>query len=666
MINTVCSLIVVMLILVVTLFSVKTAFAEITIDGETIHVETDNYKVQFDYGAITYLHNKLTDETYTLSLEPVFNTYALIKGRNQSFSALHSQTIETQKIDSHTTETQFRGGGNEITLVIAIDPNTDELLISGDCVADTLSVYAIQWGIDSLNLSNLRLILPAKSQQVIDANSAIERELFRYPSSHWEAQLAIVESERGGFYVRGTDPTFQFKELDYGRNPDNSFKLGFRTVNHAPWDALTSAKSITWRFNTYAGDWCVPAQIHQDWMEQALEPWSLSDVPAWVSDIGLVISHSRLNPELLPNLAEAVDPTKTLLYLTDWRKDRHPINYPDYTPNERFDEFLKVARQHGFRIMLHASLHDMGPNHPLYPEFQRFQYRDPWTGELTGWKWNEIDNPERNAHINPASSRWRNLIVQRLKEVWEKYNIDAFHLDTSHYVLNDGNGLIEGLNGAQGNALMHKELAEAMPGVIFGGENLHEVTFSRESFAQRGFTKGFVHPINAYLFSPYTRFYGGVKVPGTRDPLYHPFLDTAESQGFLPSLWINKTEILNEPLVQQILPDVSARQALGLTPYFSCNWEPNTRFQYTTRTGEIVTYQRTDSGSLLVLPNTEGFERSLRRYTSANASKPPTLARLQRYNPLGLAPNRYYILDNTPRDFSQLHINSLSPEVLHQ
>ena len=118
---------------------------------------------------------------------------------------------------------------------------------------------------------------------------------------------------------------------------------------------------------------------------------------------------------------------------------------------------------------------------------------------------------------------------------------------------------------------MHKELVEAMPGVVLGGENLHEVTFFRESFAQRGFSKpsvGPVHPINAFLFSPYTRFYGGLKVPGTRDLRYHPFLDIAESQGFLPSLWINKTEILNEPLVQQMLLDVRARQALELTPYF--------------------------------------------------------------------------------------------------
>ena len=102
--------------------------------------------------------------------------------------------------------------------------------------------------------------------------------------------------------------------------------------------------------------------------------------------------------------------------------------------------------------------------------------------KLMGWEWSQTDSPQRAAWINKASSKFRNLLVQRFKKIWEKYPIDALHLDGSHLVVNDANGLIEGLNSAQGNALMHLELAEAMPGVVFGGEHLHEVTFFRESF----------------------------------------------------------------------------------------------------------------------------------------------------------------------------------------
>ena len=636
------------------------ATAQITIDANTIHVETNNYKVQFDYGAITYLHNKLTDETYTLPLEPIFEVHAAILGKTGNFWARGADTVETHKIDANIAESRFQEGGNEIRLVIAVEPNTQDLLITLDGNAETPGVYAIQWAIDNLDLANLRLIVPTQKLQVIDATSVIKGRPFLYPSTSWEAQLAIIEAQNGGAYLRSTDTTFQFKELFYWRFPEK-FGLDIRTQNQAPWDTLTSAESVTWRLNTYTGDWCVPAQIYRDWMEGAFDPWRLSDVPPWVNDIGLVVFHSALNPELLPNLAEVVDPTKTLIYVQDWRKDRHPINYPDYTPHERFDEFLKVARQHGFRVMLHASLHDIAPTHPLYPEFQRYQYRDPRTGELSGWKWDETDDPERNAYISLASSQWRNLLLQEFKTLYEKYNINAFQLDVSHFVLNDANGLIEGLTSAQGNVLMHKELAQAMPGVVFGGEFLHEVTFFRESFALRTETIGPVHPISTFLFSPYTRFFG--RPPSARDPRYHIYLDTAEGQGYLPTLHINKTDMLEIPLLQQVLSGARQWQTLGLIPKVGCDWGPNTLFQYTTRTGETVTHQRTDSGAALVLPNDGGYERV---YGVTQAQTHRSLRHWRAYNDttlLGLDPNRYYILNNTPRDFSQLHINSLSPEV---
>ena len=664
MINAIRILTIVTSILVLSLFYFETAYAEITIDqnGKTIHVETNNYKVQFDYGAITYLHNKLTNETYTLPLEPTFLISAAILGRNENFWARRAHTVIPHKINSHTAEIRLREGDNEIRLVIAIDPDTQDLLITLNGDADFPGVYAIQWAIDNLNISNLRLIAPSEKRQVIDATVAIDHRDFRYPSTYWEAQLAIIEAERGGFYLRSTDTTFRFKNLFYQRHADK-FSLRVRTENQAPWDTLTSAESVTWRLNTYAGNWCIPAQIYRDWMEEAFDPWKLSDMPTWVNNIGFVAVHSTLNKEVLELLAELVDPTKTLLYLTDWREGGHDVNHPDYSnPHERFEGVLETARQHGFRVMLHVNVHNCSPSHPLYPEFKRFQYRHP-NGELSGWLWDDIDHPQRNAHISLASSKWRNLLVQEFKAVWEKYKVDAFFLDTTHYVVNDANGLIEGRTSAEGNVLIHKELAEAMPGVVFSGEHLHEVTFFRESFTRRGITQGPFHPISAFLFQPYTLSHGGIGVPSTDDPDYRLYLDTAESQGYLPTTWTWAKEAFDIPLIQQLLSVARRWQALGLRPNVNCDWGPNTLFQYTTHTGETVTHQHKSSGVELILPNNDGYER-VHGVTQAQTHRSLPLWRA--YNEttlLGLDPNRYYFLDNAPRDFSQLRINSLSPDI---
>ena len=47
----------------------------------------------------------------------------------------------------------------------------------------------------------------------------------------------LFKQKQGGFYVRGTDETFQFKALHYEKDIE-SFALNFETQNQAPFDAL--------------------------------------------------------------------------------------------------------------------------------------------------------------------------------------------------------------------------------------------------------------------------------------------------------------------------------------------------------------------------------------------------------------------------------------------
>ena len=666
------TLIIIILINLFGLCYFEMTFAEITINRETVHVETDAYTVQFDRGVITYIYNKLTTETYTLP----FGTdgtpagrqgqTGILRTRNGNIYTRESTLTEARKISPLEAEILFRRGGNEIALTIEVEAHTGDLLIRGSGVSDTTGVYGIQWGIGHLDLYNLDLILPSNGGRIINATDTPTYENFYYPKRHWEAQIAIIQAAHGGFYVRGTDTTFQFKELNY-QSDAGEFGLGFRTHNQAPWDGLTSAESVAWRFNTYAGDWCVPAQIYRDWMEEAFNPWHLTDMPAWVNDIGLVVIHPNLNKEIFKPLSEIVDPTKTLIYLTDWREEGHDINHPDYSnPHERFDTVLEEAQLLGFRIMLHVNVYNCSPSHPIYQELKQFQYRHPWDGELSGWRWDEIDHPERNAHISLASSKFRNLLVQQFKQVWEKYNIDAFFLDVSHYVLNDANGLIDGLTSAEGNVLMHMELAAAMPGTVFSGEFLHEVTFFRESFAAYHFDetrKTLSHPLSAFLFSPYTRPHGGIGIPGTTDPRYQLYLENAESQGYLPTVWISSKYDLNKKPLQDIFSVARQWQELGLQPDINCDWKSETLFQYTTNTGTTVTHQRTNGGSSLILPGDGGYERTLGVTQVQTHRSLPLWRAYNETSLLGLDPNTHYFLDNAPRDFSQLRINSLSPDV---
>ena len=649
--------------------------AEVTIVDNSVFVETDAYQVQFLNGAITHFSNKLTGETYTLPL--VGGVPSGLSGRSgllrrSSGHVWMDQTTltEARKVAPLKAELVFHQAQNEIHLFIEVDEDTGDLLIEQRGVSDTTGVYGIQWGCGNLDVRNLALILPAEGGQIIDAVSPTTSRSFDYPED-WEAQLAIIQAEQGGFYVRGADETFQFKALHYEKDIE-SFALNFETQNQAPFDTLTAAKSITWRLNTYIGDWRVPAQQYRDWMEQTFDPRRLIEMPAWVSEIGLVVTYHGQEITLLEQLAARIDPTRTLLYLTQWRKDDYDTNYPDYTASENFGSFLEAARQHGFRVMLHTNFPGVAPYHPFYVELQKYQLRDRWSGTPKGWFWDRPEAPKRHAFINPASSEFRKILVQQLTDVSQKYPVDAFHLDVSLIAENDANGLIEGLNSVQGNVLMHKELAEAMPAVVFSGESLHEATFLRESFAQRWklppewdpTPRGTPHPISTFLFSPYTSPYGYLGLPNPdRGPrLYQEYLEAYENWGVLPTLRLWSMEDLGPERVetQKLLSIARTWQELGFKPNFEEDWETDTLFQYVAKNGEIATLKVTDSGTIFNLPQDEvGYERV---FGVTQLATDRSLLHWHAYSEttiLGLYPEKSYVLSDTPRDFSQVHINTL-------
>ena len=654
--------------------------AEIKIIDNNVFVETDAYQVQFTDGMITHLSNKLTEETYTLPLG--VGGLTGFRGRSgllrKNIGAIwtdQATLTEARKVAPLKAEIVFRQGQNRFRLFIGVDARSGDLLIEQEGTSDTAGVYGIQWGCVNLNVRDLDLILPADGGQIINAMAPFTSRDFHYPFPSWEVQLAILQGEQGGFFVRGADETFQFKTLHYERYIDSSFAIGFETQNQAPFDALTSAKSVVWRLNTYTGDWRVPARQYREWMEQTFKPWRLDEIPAWIGEIGLVVTYidPHLDVGILDKLTEQVDPAKTLLYLNQWRKDPFDVNFPDYTAKPEFGRFVEAAHQRGFRVMAHVNLIGVNADHPLYAEVQKFQYRSPWTGNLMGWFWDRMDIPRnRIAAINPASAEFRKYFIQQLKEVWQKYGVDAFFLDVSARIENDANGLIEGLNAGQGNVLLHKELAAAMPGVIFGGESLHEVTFFRESFAQRWKNppqwdptrRSTAHPISAFLFSPYTLPYGylGLPNPDRGLQLYQEYLDAYEIWGVLPTLRLSSVDDLGPERVrtQELLSIARTWQQRGLKPDFESDWTPNTLFQYVGEDGEIAALKKTETGATLVLPEESlGYERVL-GVTQVKTQR--NLSHWRAYNEttlLGLHPEKSYFLSDTPRDFSQAHINAL-------
>ncbi|MDE0482714.1 MAG: dockerin type I domain-containing protein [Candidatus Poribacteria bacterium] len=543
-------------ILVLQFVLITTALANTLTLGEQgeVFAETDRYRVRFKEGMLVHFHNKLTQETYTLPPPQGHSNKGRSgiamqheEGDNGKPQAINKAwDIETQRLSPLSVEIAYHYDfilDKTVRFRISIDADTGDLIIQQHGISE--NVVWITWVCRYLNSQQVDVILPANCGKIIDASTEFSERHFRYPE-RWEAQLAILQGGDGGFFVRSTDTTFRFKSVYYIRSGEH-FGLSFQTDNPAPFRGKNEITSVEWRLNAYRGDWQVPAEIYRNWMETTFQP---KQPPAWVKDLELIIyaPYQPLDLSILPLLAEHVNPSTTLLYVIGWYDPNQGLE-PDYPPDSEWGDFLEAAHGYGFRVMPRITFHGCSPYSPLYPEFEKYQLRHPTSGHRLGYALNDPTYDYPTAYINPASKAFRKYVVEQMKTLYETYPIDALHLDINTSVVNDANGLIDGLTAAEGNVLLHQELAAAMPGIVLGGENVHEVTFFNTNLAQRwSYTNKQPHPISSFLFSSWTIPYGfHVPNPDWEPERYQQFQEAYIVWDVLPTIRIRAPGMLTNP-----------------------------------------------------------------------------------------------------------------------
>ena len=470
-------------------------------DGE-VFAETDRYQVRLYKGIIIHMHNKLTKETYT---RPARTDEKLSGMRGSRESEIEyylapeweidgADALEVEKISPLVVKLTARWHQSTLLMWVVIDVRTGDLIIRQEGFSQQTGISTIGWGIGNLDYDLVSSIVPGRGGKIMKSEHT-DHLYWTYPSRWWQAPLAIVQGTLGGCFVMSEDETDQFKAWDYRPAPkSNTFGIAFNTHNFLPFEDHQHITSAIWRFNTYRGDWQVPAERYRQGMIQR-NASRLVRRPAWVKDIQLVIMYCSLKRNymrMLDFLAQQINPQNVLIYCRGgWRQ-------------EHFGSFVSQAKARGFRVMVYEGFPFVDQDHPRYAEWEPYFYRDS-DGNILGWEL-ELGGP---AYINAAASSYREYHVQLLKNVQETYNIDAIHLDVNYYIRN--HEMIDGLTPIQGNMLLHEELIAAMPDIVFSGEFIHAVTSPYLAFYGTGDNAGYgdPHPITDFLFSQWSLAYSG-------------------------------------------------------------------------------------------------------------------------------------------------------------
>jgi hypothetical protein len=658
------------------------AAATFSAQGITLTVTSTKSIVSFNGADVVGITNQLTGESYLRapSSSPILNLI-LTQPSSQGLTPGNWTLINGGTAATLVATDPVR----TVTVTVSVDSTTQEIVVNVDGRSSQAGVSNLAWGVTGFDMSKGKFILPAMSGISLTATSLATQSAYYFALSdstqHWDAPLSLFQTAQGGVAVYSTDTQSLFKNLTVLQNQQQTANESFGVEAPGPWNSATEAGPIEWRLAAYQGDWQAGARIYRDWHNTTMPPVPLTGGRAWASNIRTVIEFEYPHPydtSTIDSLAAVLNPAQTLLYLPNWRSDSYDVNYPNYTPDPSTQALVARAHQFGFHVMLHTDMIGVSPLNSDYAAVQQYQARDPLSLQLLGWLWNNSPStPNRYAFINPASATYRQLFLSRVSGAIQSLQPDALHLDISDTPVNDGNGLIAGMNYNQGAAQLHKDLLAAFPNLVLGGEGENDVLAPFESFAQDlpwlsdsnpNFNQADTPPvpITAYVL-PNVSPYWHLGVPNPNEGGFLALLEQNEGQAVLPTYSVNNFSGTNvpdysDPDVARFMKVVRAFQTNNLQPAWDSNWN-GAELLYTGANGTSATL--TDSGTLLQfnLISQSGTNNLYQRVHGSNQiTSSASVPKWPAYNgnlTLGLDPAFQYWLDPPSNNPGPVHITSL-------
>jgi uncharacterized protein (TIGR03437 family) len=635
--------------------------------GDVLTVVTERLTATFRGGDLVSLANAPTGERYVQTAEA---TSLLAVNLTQSTGeTLRTDGWKLAAGNPGTARIVLQDSVRTAWMEVEIDAGTQEIVIRVAGQSKRAGVTGVVWGLAGLDLTSGRLVLPAHAGGVLDRNTFPGSLQLDYPT-RWEAQMAVYQAAQGSLLVYSRDATALFKNLLASGRGGGTIDLKFETAATAPWASAAEVPAVEWRLNTFRGDWRAPAAAYRAWLESVRPLVPADGARAWVRQIRAVVILHSLDAGALDALVRKLTPAKTLLYLPNWRKDAYDVNYPDYTPASSTPALVARAQALGFRVMLHTNIVGVSPANPDYQAMRQFQVKQPLDLSPVGWWWDRPaeTTPQRHAFINPASSAYRSLFIARLRPAIEAVHPDAIHLDVSAPMFNDGNGLIEGMNYAQGSIALHRALLAAFPDVVFGGESMHELLAPFNWFAQRWVPDSPPdwppHPISTYLMGGHVMFYGYLGQPNPDDPGYKRYAQQYEGQGVAPTPVVSAVADVGDdrPGMARLLRQVRAWQQHDLQPNWDTDWG-GALFRYRGADGAVAV---TDDSGTLVRLRVDQETLYQRAHSTSTAHTSFFVDGWPAYDDTGvygLDPERQYWLDAIARPIGQAHLTRLPPDV---
>ncbi len=643
-------------------FAAVHAVAAIRLEQNILTVETASLVMKLDQGAVVSLRNRLSAEEYIERPGP--------RWLDMTHGGLEDAGIPADPLEPSSWRLanengieravlEVSGPGRAVTMTIEIA--NDEIVVRLAGRSDHPGVISVTWGIFGLQMNPGHLVIPGQAGTYFDHRSDVDIVGLDYPV-HWEHQMSIYEGAKGSLLLYCADEALRYKRLHASREV-GALDMAIELFATAPFGDAKEVVESEWHLTAFSGGWKEPAARYKAHMNAKYPPVEASGAREWIHQIRGTVIFLTNELELLDRVAKELIPSRTLIHLIDWRKHAFDIYYPDYSPSDAARKFVAHAHELGFRVMLHTNAFGVSETHPLYAKFSRFQMRRANTLQRIGWLWDEFPegHPRRVAYISPASAEFRREFVDSIRSAIEELKPDAIHLDAGGAIINDGNGLVDGMNSMEGSIQLHKDLIAAYPDIVWGGESTNEIIGPYNWLAQRWASDYPAHPIGNYLMGDQVFFYGFLDQPTADEPEYVQYLKRYELQGVLPAVAITSASDLGADRKHtfQLLRRLRRWQEKQYRPDWSSDWGTSL-FRFRSEDGSsLADVEASENVVRLVEDGETLYERvrGLNRVTTERfidrwpAFDESTL--------VGLDPTREYWLTPDSRPDSSIHLRQI-------
>jgi len=548
--------------------------SSIRIEDNKVLIETSTITATFQSGFLRSLKSKLSGEEFIKPFdENEFSALQLVYPHAEtiSFNEKSATSIHLNPVSDNRVEIVFHSWHGDGLISVYTDDETGDLIIEPSAFSSRPGVLACRWNIAGIK-NDLQLVAPFFQGIKMELDDPLLADS-RWPwPMYWEAGLAILQSQHGGFFLHTQDVQFRYKALKVGDKRTRNI-LGLDTEAYGPVDNNLSAGGLSWRINVFEGDWQVPAKKYRNWLWEAYELKKQENQrKEWIRDVQFAISWCPGDPEILDVLAKKIPPSKVLLHFPDWRMDQYDQNYPTYLPREKARAFIGKALQMGFHIMPHFNAIDMDPSNPVYHLVRDFQYRSIESKQILGWSWvdgkvlgvpesneSRMYNRENNVtvKIHPGLSMWRSILCENILQAATELDLDCAFLDVTLVTQNLHNCLVESMTSTEGMKRLIEQAGKLGSGLVLGGEGLNEITMQGLSFSQAHLFRSWHDTINGIertgncnlnqvLFGDLCKIIGYSNMGG-KDENEAKRMQIHLEHGGIPTITINSVEEIKNP-----------------------------------------------------------------------------------------------------------------------